>query len=173
MKMSRLRFNFGFMLEADFGTIRRIELDYPSIKLSDDLTLSPLKGFITATRTTEGIYIQGELESAAALECARCLTETIVPLEFTVDELFYYPPQSAPPGENRVGEDGMIDLAPLVRELSLLSLPVKVLCRDDCQGLCQECGANLNDGDCGCDSGEIDPRLAALQQLLNEVRNGH
>ena len=173
MKMSRLRFNFGFMLEADFGTIRRIELDYPSIKLSDDLTLSPLKGFITATRTTEGIYIQGELESAAALECARCLTETIVPLEFTVDELFYYPPQSAPLGENRVGEDGMIDLAPLVRELSLLSLPVKVLCRDDCQGLCQECGANLNDGDCGCDSGEIDPRLAALQQLLNEVRNGH
>ena len=38
MKLSRLRFNFGFLLEADFGTIRRIELDYPSIKLSDDLT---------------------------------------------------------------------------------------------------------------------------------------
>lgn len=173
MKMSRLRFNFGFLLEADFGTIRRIELDYPSIKLSDDLTLSPLKGVITATRTTEGIYIQGELESAAALECVRCLTETIVSLDFTLDELFYYPPQSAPPGENYVGEDGMIDLAPLVRELSLLSRPIKVLCRPDCLGLCQECGANLNDGDCGCDDEVIDPRLAALQQLLNEERNGH
>ncbi len=173
MKLSRLRFNFGFLLEADFGTIRRIELDYPSIKLSDDLTLSPLKGVITATRTTEGIYIQGELESAAALECVRCLTETIVSLDFTLDELFYYPPQSAPPGENYVGEDGMIDLAPLVRELSLLSRPIKVLCRPDCLGLCQECGANLNDGDCGCDDEVIDPRLAALQQLLNEERNGH
>lgn len=173
MKLSRLRFNFGFLLEADFGTIRRIELDYPSIKLSDDLTLSPLKGVITATRTTEGIYIQGELESAAALECVRCLTETIVSLDFTLDELFYYPPQSAPPGENHVGEDGMIDLAPLVRELSLLSRPIKVLCRPDCLGLCQECGANLNDGDCGCDDEVIDPRLAALQQLLNEERNGH
>ena len=173
MKMSRLRFNFGFLLEADFGTIRRIELDYPSIKLSDDLTLSPLKGVITATRTTEGIYIQGELESAAALECVRCLTETIVSLDFTLDELFYYPPQSAPPGENHVGEDGMIDLAPLVRELSLLSRPIKVLCRPDCLGLCQECGANLNEGDCGCDDEVIDPRLAALQQLLNEERNGH
>ena len=172
MKMSRLRFNFGFLLEADFGTIRRIELDYPSIKLSDDLTLSPLKGVITATRTTEGIYIQGELESAVALECVRCLTETIVPLNFTLDELFFSPPQSAPPGENRVGEDGMIDLAPLVRELSLLSLPTKVLCREDCLGLCQECGANLNDGDCGCAPDEIDPRLAALQQLLNNERNG-
>ena len=173
MKMSRLKFNFGFLLEADFGTIRRIELDYPSIKLSDDLTLSPLKGAITATRTTEGIYIQGELESAAALECVRCLTETIVSLDFTLDELFYYPPQSAPPGENHVGEDGMIDLGPLVRELSLLSLPTKVLCREDCLGLCQECGANLNDGDCGCDAEAIDPRLAALQQLLQEGRNGH
>ncbi len=173
MKLSRLRFNFGFLLEADFGTIRRIELDYPSIKLSDDLTLSPLKGVITATRTTEGIYIQGELESAAALECVRCLTETIVSLDFTLDELFYYPPQSAPPGENHVGEDGMIDLAPLVRELSLLSRPIKVLCRPDCLGLCQECGANLNEGDCGCDDEVIDPRLAALQQLLNEERNGH
>ena len=173
MKLSRLRFNFGFLLEADFGTIRRIELDYPSIKLSDDLTLTPLKGVITATRTTEGIYIQGELESAAALECVRCLTETIVSLDFTLDELFYYPPQSAPPGENHVGEDGMIDLAPLVRELSLLSRPIKVLCRPDCLGLCQECGANLNEGDCGCDDEVIDPRLAALQQLLNEERNGH
>ncbi len=173
MKLSRLRFNFGFLLEADFGTIRRIELDYPSIKLSDDLTLSPLKGVITATRTTEGLYIQGELESAAALECVRCLTETIVSLDFTLDELFYYPPQSAPPGENHVGEDGMIDLAPLVRELSLLSRPIKVLCRPDCLGLCQECGANLNEGDCGCDDEVIDPRLAALQQLLNEERNGH
>ncbi len=172
MKMSRLRFNFGFLLEADFGTIRRIELDYPSIKLSDDLTLSPLKGVITATRTTEGIYIQGELESAAALECVRCLTETIVPLNFTLDELFFYPPHSAPPGENRVGEDGMIDLAPLVRELSLLSMPTKVLCREDCLGLCQECGANLNEGDCGCATDEIDPRLAALQQLMNQERNG-
>ena len=105
--------------------------------------------------------------------CVRCLTETIVPLDFTLDELFYYPPQSAPPGENYVGEDGLIDLAPLVRELSLLSMPIKVLCQPDCLGLCQECGANLNEGDCGCDDGAIDPRLAALQQLLNEERNGH
>ncbi|HMT21440.1 MAG TPA: hypothetical protein PKE20_09395, partial [Promineifilum sp.] len=61
MKLSRLRFNFGFLLEADFGTSRRIELDYPSIKLSEDVTLTPLQGEITATRTTEGIYIQSRL----------------------------------------------------------------------------------------------------------------
>lgn len=167
MKLSRLRFNFGFLLEADFGTSRRIELDYPSIKLSEDVTLTPLQGEITATRTTEGIYIQGRLASSMSLECVRCLEEAIVPIEIALDELFYYPPQIAPPGEHRVGEDGMIDLAPLVRELSLLSLPIKALCRPDCQGLCQECGANLNEGDCGCADAAIDPRLSTLQALLN------
>ncbi len=166
MKLSRLRFNFGFLLEADFGTSRRIELDYPSIKLSEDVTLTPLQGEITATRTTEGIYIQSRLTSSMIMECVRCLEEAIVPIEIALDELFYYPPHIAPAGEHRVGEDGMIDLSPLVRELSLLSLPIKALCRPDCQGLCQECGANLNDGDCSCADMEIDPRLSALQALL-------
>ena len=168
MKLSRLRFNFGFLLEADYGTIRQIELDYPSIKLSEDVTLTPLVGSFTATRTTEGIYIQGQLESSISLECVRCLEEAIVPVNIVLDELFFYPPHIAPAGEHRVGDDGMIDLAPLVRELSLLSVPIKILCRPDCQGLCQQCGANLNFGGCGCEREEIDPRLAVLQSLLKD-----
>jgi uncharacterized protein len=172
MKLSRLRFNFGFLLEADYGTIRHIELDYPSIRLSDDVTLTPLVGSITATRTTEGIYIQGQLESSMSLECVRCLDEAIVKVNFSLDELFYYPPHIAPAGEHRVGEDGMIDLAPLVRELSLLSVPIKVLCRPDCQGLCQECGANLNLGECGCATDDIDPRFAVLEALLKNEQDG-
>lgn len=171
MKLSRLRFNFGFLLEADYGTIRTIELDYPSVKLSDDVTLTPLQGSITATRTTEGIYIQGHLESSMSLECVRCLEEAIVPITIALDELYYYPPHIAPPGEHRVHEDGMIDLAPLVRELSLLSLPIKVLCRPDCLGLCQECGANLNLGVCGCAEQTIDPRFAMLESLLKNGRD--
>lgn len=171
MKLSRLRFNFGFLLEADYGTSRLIELDYPSIQLSDDVTLAPLRGSITATRTTEGIYLQGQLTSSMSMECVRCLDEANVSVDISIDELFYYPPQSAPEGEARVGDDGIIDLAPLVRELSLLGVPIKVLCRPDCQGLCQECGANLNYGDCGCADAEIDPRLSVLQSLLDTNPN--
>lgn len=167
MKLSRLRFNFGFLLEADYGTSRLIELDYPTIQLSEDVALTPLTGSFTATRTTEGIYLQGLLQSSMSLECVRCLDETIVPVEIQLDELYFYPPSTAPEGENRVGEDGIIDLSPLVRELSLLALPIKVLCRPDCQGLCQECGANLNYDDCGCAENEIDPRLALLGKLLD------
>jgi uncharacterized protein len=168
MKPSRLRFNFGFLLEADFGTIRTVELDYPEVKVGADVTLIPLRGWFNATRTTEGIYIDGELYSTLTSTCTRCLDEAIIPITITLDELFYYPPHTAPEGELTIGEDGFIDLTPLVRDLSLLEVPIKVLCRPDCQGLCQECGQNLNTGSCDCPDEDIDPRMAALQQLLLE-----
>ena len=59
---SRLRFNFGFFLEATLGTSRTIELNYPTIEV-EDLTLSPLAGTFTATRTSEGVYLSGVLRS--------------------------------------------------------------------------------------------------------------
>lgn len=49
----------------------------------------------------------------------------------------------------------------------VVSLPMKHLCSEDCKGLCEKCGKNLNDGKCGCPQKEIDPRLAALAELLN------
>lgn len=163
---SRLRFNFGFLIEARLGTSRTIELDYPSIDVVD-VTLSPLQGKLEVTRTSEGVYLSGKLHTATAVACVRCLEDTLVPLQVSLEELLYYPPWGAPPGELFIGEDGYIDLAPLVRELTLLELPIQPICRPDCQGLCQECGFNLNDGDCGCTNDEIDPRLAALKSLLN------
>ena len=167
---SRLRFNFGFFLESTLGTSRTIELSYPTIQV-EDLTLSPLAGTFTATRTSEGVYVSGILNSTVVSECVRCLEEAIVPIQLQLDDLFYYPPHTAPEGEYTIGEDGFIDLAPLVRELTVLETPIQPICRPDCQGLCMECGKNLNEGDCGCEPNPIDPRLSALQQLLNSKDN--
>lgn len=64
-------------------------------------------------------------------------------------------------------EDMNFNLDELVREDIFLSMPAKVLCRPDCKGLCQYCGANLNDGSCNCKK-PVDPRLAVLSQLLEE-----
>ena len=162
---SRLRFNYGFLLEATLGTFRVTELDYPDVH-AEDIILRPLKGKITATRTSEGIYISGRLKSKLPTDCMRCLEPTEQPITIKLDDLFYYPPHLAPEGEFVVGENGFIDLAPLIRELSLLALPIQSLCNPDCQGLCQECGQNLNEGDCGCQDDDIDPRFAKLRELL-------
>ena len=61
----------------------------------------------------------------------------------------------------------MLDLGELCQTDILLELPSKFLCREDCQGLCQKCGRNLNLGDCGCDKRTIDPRLEKLRELLD------
>ena len=59
------------------------------------------------------------------------------------------------------------DLEEIVRTVFVLNLDSKLLCKPDCKGLCCRCGKNLNDGPCGCQK-ELDPRFAALQQLLNK-----
>lgn len=63
-------------------------------------------------------------------------------------------------------EDGNLDLDELVFADVLLSMPSKILCSEDCKGLCPRCGKNLNDGDCGCSDPEGDPRFDVLKQLL-------
>jgi uncharacterized protein len=166
---SRLRFNFGFLLEAPHGTSRDVELNYPKIRISEDMTLEPLRGSFSATRISEGIYLSGTLQSHILLECVRCLEEANVPLTMEIDELFYYPPETAPPESYVVGENGFINLSPLVRELAVLDTPIQPLCRPDCQGLCMNCGQNLNEGDCGCEIDDIDPRMDALRKLLGET----
>lgn len=60
-----------------------------------------------------------------------------------------------------------VDLDDLTTSDILLDLPHKYLCKEDCQGLCQKCGYNLNLGDCGCEKKEIDPRLEILKELIN------
>lgn len=165
---SRLRFNFGFLIEGDLGESREIELDYPRIRVSDDVVLKPLQGKFQVSRTSKGLYLQGVLTSHIETECTRCLNAVDLPISIELDDLFYYPPAEAPEGEYIVGEDGMLDLAPLVRELSLLEIPMQVFCREECLGLCPECGKNLNDGPCDCQIDDIDPRLAALRALLDD-----
>lgn len=60
------------------------------------------------------------------------------------------------------------ELDDIIREELILNMDMVVLCREDCKGLCPKCGHNLNEGECGCDRTETDPRLAKLKQLLKE-----
>jgi uncharacterized protein len=62
--------------------------------------------------------------------------------------------------------DKKLDLLAPVEEEIMLEMPSRTLCKDDCLGLCQKCGKNLNEGDCNCDKKEVDPRLAILKTLL-------
>ena len=64
-------------------------------------------------------------------------------------------------------EGDSADLDDIVRTVFVLNLDSKLLCNEDCRGLCHRCGKNLNDGPCNCQK-ELDPRFAALKQLLEK-----
>jgi len=118
----------------------------------------------------EGVLVSGTIAGEAVGECIRCLDEVRLPIQVSIAELFTYP-------ENRVVEDNddevrelegeLINLEPALRDAVVPALPFQPVCREDCPGLCSECGARLaDDPDHGHDT--ADPRWAALQGILTD-----
>lgn len=120
-----------------------------------DLVLVPFEGGIEATGTVSAPW-EGV--------CRRCAEPVGGVLEVAVHERFGDDPVAAADEELYPIADGDIDLEPLVRDAIVLELPMAPLCRDDCAGLCPQCGANRNDGTCGCVAPR-DPRWANLDVL--------
>lgn len=167
-KQHPLRLNVGSLLHQGAGTIQEIEFDLPSVQVGDDLDLSYLRGDIRLTRTSEGLYLEGHLESQFEIECDRCLTQVAKSVLLVPGELLYYPPRPTADSSVNIPETGQLDLRPLVREHFLVEIPLHSLCRPDCKGLCPECGGNLNETTCEHPEADLDPRLAALKSLLPE-----
>jgi uncharacterized protein len=158
-----LKINVGFLLAEGVGYTRVIELDLPRVRVDEDLDLDYLRGNLRLSRNSRGILLQGVLETSVVNECSRCLTPTLVPVDVELEELFAFPP--TPEQAYSVEETGILDLAPLLREEAILAMPMGILCRPDCAGLCPECGQNLNEGTCDCEQDDIDPRLEVLRRL--------
>lgn len=100
--------------------------------------------------------------------CDRCATEVVLPLSVPMEHTFV----TELNGEDRderfvLVPDQILDLDRLATEDLLLNLPTKILCKEDCKGICPQCGKNLNEGPCQCQK-EIDPRFADLLSLLED-----
>jgi uncharacterized protein len=106
--------------------------------------------------------------------CARCLDPVIYPMRIEFEDLFVR--QSGADAETGDGEapefyaltEDWLDLDQCVEEHIVSSLPMQLLCAEDCPGLCPRCGADLKKGPCGCQSQETDPRLTALARFKED-----
>jgi uncharacterized protein len=163
-----MRFDVTQLLREPAGTQTDIELDLGSQRLSDDLAVNAVKGRLTLWRTDEGVFVRGTLFVDLDLECGRCLSPTPTTLRLEVEERFRPASGGAPQDEQvlLIDADNHLDLRPVLQDLTVLSLPMRVLCRPDCAGLCPVCGQDLNEGSCDCETEEIDPRLVALKALM-------
>ena len=119
----------------------------------------------------EGVLVSGIASGVAVGECIRCLDEVRLPLEVSLAELFSYPENRVAEDEEediRLVEEDLINLEPVLRDAVVLALPFQPLCRDDCPGLCIECGARLADDPEHGHDDPIDPRWAALGTVVVE-----
>jgi uncharacterized protein len=114
------------------------------------------------------VSVSGTVSAPWVGECRRCLREVAGTVTVAVRETFEKHPEE---GETYPLHDGEIDLAPLVREAVVPELPQAPLCRADCAGLCPECGADRNEGQCGHEVRPVDDRWAALDQLRDDIEN--
>jgi uncharacterized protein len=113
----------------------------------------------------EGVLVSGSATVEVRGECVRCLGDVSDELEVAIQELYVYP--GVEPDDDLASrlEGDLIDLEPLLRDEVVLDLPFQPLCRDDCSGLCVECGANLNDDPGHRHETRLDQRWDALRGL--------
>lgn len=160
-----LKLNVGFLLSDGPGHSHETVFDVPAVRVADDLYATYIRGPLRLSRTKEGILVQGKLRVGLEDECYRCLDPVSTEIVIEIEELYAH--LVAVGNEFVIGDDAILDVAPLIRAEALIAMERGVLCSEDCKGLCPECGINLNTNACDCESETLDPRMAKLKELLN------
>jgi DUF177 domain-containing protein len=161
------------------GSMRTLSRSFPA---PGDLTVdvvgvpqgSPVDLDLRLESVMEGVLVSATAQAEVAGECVRCLDPITRSVEVSLQELYAYPGRERDMADDEtelpVLEGDLIDLEPVLRDAVVLALPLRPLCRDDCPGLCPECGVRLAD-DPAHGHEEADPRWAALQGLLDTKQN--
>lgn len=135
-----------------------------------------------------GFFLKGKLRYEQTLVCMRCLTEFADPVSADVEVLLLVEEDESSRFEREDEQEEVelseeelgvlvlpeekVDTEPIMLEHVQLNVPMKPLCRPDCKGLCSQCGADLNEGDCNCEAAAGDPRWAALAGLKDRLGDG-
>ncbi len=149
------------MLQVDFRDLRKGPAETAGeLSPTDPVfegVLAEFDGPVQVVGTLQGgadrsVTWRAAIAAKFRAECRRCLAEVVSPITVNVDVIFSPDPETAddPAVYPLIEPVTTIDVTPAVREELVLGLPSFVLCRDDCAGLCQRCGADLNLGLCGC-----------------------
>ena len=151
------------------GMVREFsyEMDLSSNELSGFKPFrKPVRVSGKVSNKTGIVELEANADFVLELNCDRCAKEITVPVKTEINHTLVTHLNDETNDELLLIEDLRFDLDEIVTEDVFLNLPAKFLCREDCKGICFKCGKDLNSGSCSCEK-EIDPRLAALKQLLD------
>ena len=135
---------------------------------------SPLNLTGKISRTNKGYYLDANVSFQMIDNCARCLDEVKVPIEYAIEGFLVKEDFDEDEFEDYdafIVDGDEVNLLDIIGQTLIFNLPTQSLCKEDCEGLCQDCGANLNRETCACsqianDEDDIDPRFAKLKDLF-------
>lgn len=129
-------------------------------------------GFTNVENKT--VKIEGEAEFTVIIPCGRCLEDVPTIIHLEIAKEFKINNEHGEDDEEMDDADYMngcnLDVDKLIYGEILVNWPMRVLCKDDCKGICKKCGVNLNLQQCDCDRTELDPRMAAIQDIFNKFK---
>ena len=121
----------------------------------------------------EKLFLSGESDISFICPCDRCLSDVEVNVPVVISEEFDIRDDVIFPSDDSsltVIEDNFIDIDYLLANQILENWPVKILCKDDCKGICPVCGINRNLSECGCEIKSIDPRMQQFQDVFKDFK---
>ena len=145
-------------------------VDLSDLRYGDSFPVSePVLASGTVRNTAGVLVMTGKVTTTIHGICDRCASSFDRDIELPIDVVLVTELADEENEDEWVFplEGDSADLDDIVRTVFVLNMDSKLLCKPDCKGLCCRCGKNLNDGPCDCQK-EIDPRFAALQQLLEK-----
>ena len=163
IKFSELKSPKGQSKEVSYNVdLDNFYFDGDKIKSLEGRTMSG-----KATYKDEIIILKAKLKGNLELLCSRCLDTFIYPIDIDIEERFTNNPDLEDEGIMFVDGD-TINITEVIENCIISTLPIKRLCKEDCKGLCPECGVNKNVENCNCIDYDVDIRLAKLRELFGE-----
>lgn len=161
------------------GKVERISapIELENFTLQNEVYNFKEKNLFELTITNLGkrnVLIEGKTKVVILIPCSRCLEDVETTLDLSVSKKIDFSKSE----EERIEElDEMnyingydLDVDRMVYDEILINFPMKVLCSNDCKGICNVCGQNLNKGSCNCDRTSLDPRMSAILDIFNNSK---
>ncbi|MBQ7793207.1 MAG: DUF177 domain-containing protein [Clostridia bacterium] len=148
------------------------DIDLSSLEfMGEDFTFSkPLHIVGVVRNNTKNLELDAEVSGSMQVRCARCAKPFSTEVRFDVSEILIREDGEISPDSDVVIFSGHeVDLTEIVTNNFFMNVSGRYLCKEDCKGLCSVCGIDLNEGTCSCDSDTIDPRWAALAEIIKDT----
>ena len=159
------------------GTVHKeVSLESDHFRMADGISyafriMKPMD-FTIIYQGDQKVTVKTEADVIGTAPCSRCLKEVEFPLSFSIEREIDFKETEQQRREelNEMSflHEFVLDTEELFHEELMLHFPAQVLCKEDCRGLCPQCGIDLNEGSCQCGDAPKDPRMAAIQELFKQ-----